>query len=148
MYVVVPKGYSMTAFSYNGRFNYTDTARIETKTEFVQPICLSLWYQMYAGRDCSLIVFKIFNGTQSSIYTANCSSEPPKQWIKISLDVRYEENPYKIALEAVFQNHSVQGVRVILIDDTSIAYRPCQGNYEHLSIYKNLHKQKNIEDFI
>lgn len=127
---VDPKGYSMVALSYDTRSSYTDTARIETNKEFVKQICFSLWYQIYNSDECSLKLLKVFNGTQISIFTAHCYSGPVNQWIKLSLDV-YEESPYKIALEAVFQSRSVQEARAILIDDTSIAYRPCQGNYEH-----------------
>lgn len=121
----------MAVIHFNGK---SETARITTDKEFVNAICLSFWYQIYnRSYDCSLTVFKIFGGIQTLLFTANSSSTPLGQWINKSVDVS-GESPFRIALEADFSYRSLQSTRTILIDDTSLALRPCQGKYEQASI--------------
>ncbi|CAC5410596.1 unnamed protein product [Mytilus coruscus] len=117
-------GYSMTVFSYRGT---ASTQHIATNNEFMEPICLSLWYQIYQnGYDCSFSIYKIYDGNRALLFTADCNSTSVNQWIKISVDV-YGKGPFKVVLEADFKHRDSAGVRAILVDDTSIAYRPCQG---------------------
>lgn len=120
-------GYSMTVLSFNG---IASTQRIATDDEFTEPLCLSLWYFIYENSyDCSFSIYKISDVNQNSIFTADCNSTSVNQWISISVDV-YGKDPFKIALEADYKQRNSTTVRAILVDDTSIAYRPCQGKCE------------------
>ncbi|CAC5410595.1 unnamed protein product [Mytilus coruscus] len=121
------QGYSMTAFSFSGT---AGTARINTDNEFMKPICLSLWYQFYIRSfDCSFSIYKISDGNQTLLFTAEGNSTSLGQWINILVDV-YEQVPFKITLEAHFKYRNSNLARAILIDDTSIVHRPCQGKCE------------------
>ncbi|XP_052070961.1 uncharacterized protein LOC127709446 [Mytilus californianus] len=116
-------GYSMYVISYSGR---AGTERIATDNEFMEPICLSLWYQIYQNSyDCSFSIFKISDENQALLFTAEGNSTSLGQWINISVDV-YEQVPFKITLEAHFKYSNSKVVRAILVDDTSIAHRHCQ----------------------
>ncbi|VDI23299.1 Hypothetical predicted protein, partial [Mytilus galloprovincialis] len=118
------RGYSMAVVHYTGT---SEKARITTDKEFVNAICLSFWYQIYNNSyDCSLKVFKISGGNPTILFTANSNSTSLGTWINKSVDF-YGGSPFRIALEADFAYRKNKSVRSILIDDTSIAFRPCQG---------------------
>lgn len=118
----------MTAVSYG---NFHGTARIVTYyIEFTQPICLSLWYQLYWNSfDCYFNIYQISDKNQVLLFTANHNFTSLAEWVNISVDC-FGQYPFKIALEADFRYRDVAAVRSILIDDTSIAYRSCQGKCE------------------
>ncbi|CAG2190853.1 unnamed protein product [Mytilus edulis] len=117
-------GYSLYAFSYDSAGG---TVRIDTDKELMQPICLSLWYQFYTNAyNCYFKIYKISGGNDTLLYTANGNQTFHNTWLNISVDV-YGQDPFKIVLEADFNLSIFSGIRAILIDDTSIAYRPCQG---------------------
>lgn len=102
-------------------------SRIDTDNEFMEPLCLSLWYQIYQnGYDCSFKICKISNGIQTLLFTAEGNSTIFNQWINISVDV-YDQVPFKITLEAHFRYRNSTATRAILVDDTSIAHMPCKG---------------------
>lgn len=118
------QGYVLNVLSYAGK---NGTARIDTDGEFKEPICLSLWYQIYAnGYDCSLSIYKISDKNQNLLFHADGNSTSFSEWINISIDVD-GQGPFKITLEADFKHRNSGAIRNILIDDTSIAYIPCQG---------------------
>lgn len=120
----ISKGYSVVAFSFIGK---AGNSRIETDKEFMEPICLSLWYQFHMNAfDCYFKIYKISDGHYTLLYTANGNSTFFNTWINITVDV-YGQDPFKITLEADFKQFNSTAVRAILIDDTSIAYRPCRG---------------------
>ncbi|CAC5410590.1 unnamed protein product [Mytilus coruscus] len=120
-------GYSINAFSYGGK---AGTTRIDSEKEFVEPICLSLWYQLYDNAfDCFFSIYKITDGNQTLLFTVDGNSSIFNTWINKSVDV-YGQDPFKIVLEADFQQRNSTAARAVLIDDTSIAYRPCEGKCE------------------
>ncbi|CAC5424397.1 unnamed protein product [Mytilus coruscus] len=117
-------GYSLLARSWGHR---AGIARIDTNAEFMEPICLSLWYQFYSNSfDCYFSIYKISGGNETLLYTVNSNPTFFNNWINILVDV-YGQDPFKIALDADFKQFNSTAVRAILIDDTSIAYRPCRG---------------------
>lgn len=121
-------GYSLNALSYGGK---AAASRIDTDKKFMEPVCLSLWYQFYINAyDCYFKIYKISDGHDTLLYTVNVNSSLFRRWINISVDV-YGQDPFKIALEADFKQLNSTATRAILIDDTSIAYRPCQGKCNH-----------------
>ncbi|CAG2210776.1 unnamed protein product [Mytilus edulis] len=108
------RGYSLTALSISGR---ADNLRINTDNEFMEPICFSLWYQLYNRcYDCSFNIYKISNEIQTLLFTA----------------------------EADFKYRKSKAVRVILVDDTSIAYRSCQGQ-QMTATCKDMNRPIRIE---
>lgn len=112
------KGYSIVAVSYSGK---AVTSRTDTDKEFMEPVCLSLWYQFGTNDyDFSFNVYKISGGHETLLYTVNGNSSMLRRWIRISVDV-YGENPFRITLEADFKQRNSTATRAILIDDTSIA---------------------------
>ncbi|VDI58152.1 Hypothetical predicted protein [Mytilus galloprovincialis] len=117
------RGHSITAIN---SYSTTGNARINTVKEFREPICLSLWYQLYSNSNaaCSFSIYKTYDGTHTLIFTTEGKSTSLRQWINISVDV-YEQVPFKLSLVANFYYSST--VRHILVDDTSIAYRQCEG---------------------
>ncbi|XP_071130562.1 uncharacterized protein [Mytilus edulis] len=121
----ISKGYSVFAISYSGT---AATSRTDTDKKFMEPVCLSLWYQFYANAfDCYFNIYKISDRHETLLYTVNgSSSQQFFRWINISVDA-YGQDPFKIALEADCKQRNSTVARAILIDDTSIAYRPCQG---------------------
>ncbi|CAG2232248.1 unnamed protein product [Mytilus edulis] len=117
------KGYSMAALSIYGT---AGTALVYTNISFMEPICLSLWYQFYHNAyDCSFSIYKITDGNQTLLFTVDGNFTFYNKWINISVDV-YGQDPFKMALEADFKQRDSTDARWIIIDDTSIAYRPCQ----------------------
>ncbi|XP_071130629.1 uncharacterized protein [Mytilus edulis] len=134
-------GYVLNVLSYAGK---NGTARIDTDGEFKEPICLSLWYQIYADSyDCSLSIYKISDKNQNLLFHADGNSTSFSEWINISIDVD-GQGPFKITLEADFKHRNSGAIRNILIDDTSIAYRPCQGQQVHSACHE-LNKPIEIE---
>ncbi|VDI78568.1 Hypothetical predicted protein [Mytilus galloprovincialis] len=117
------KDYSLAAFSYSGR---AGTARLYTKNEFTEPICLSLWYRFYRNTyDCTFSIYRITDENHTLRFTVDGNHTLFNTWINKSVAV-YGHGPFKIALEANFIQRNSTAVRTILIDDTSIAYRPCE----------------------
>ncbi|CAG2253958.1 unnamed protein product [Mytilus edulis] len=103
-------GFNIHVVSFSGR---AVTRRIATDKEFMEPICLSHT-----------------NGNQTLLFTVDGNSVLFTTWINISVNV-YGQDPFKIALESDFKQRDSTAVRSILIDDTSIAYRPCEGQQVH-----------------
>lgn len=121
------KGYSVFASSYDGN---AATSRTDTDKKFMEPVCLSLWFQFWINTyDSSLKVYKLSGGNEALIYIVNGNSTSFSRWVSISVDVYhvYGQDPFKIALEADFEQRNSTAARAILLDDISIAYRPCQG---------------------
>ncbi|VDI12533.1 Hypothetical predicted protein [Mytilus galloprovincialis] len=118
------KGHSLSAPSYSGK---AGTERIDTNNAFMEPICLTFWYQFYRNAyDCIFSIYRITDENQTLIFTVDGNSTSFNTWINKSVDV-YGQYPFKIAFEADFKHRHSIASRFILIDDTSIAYRPCQG---------------------
>lgn len=118
------KGYSLTALSFSG---IDGNLRIDTDNEFTEPICVSLWYQIYQNSyDCSFNIYKISDGNLTLLFTAEGNSTSSREWINISVDV-YDQVPFKMTLEAHFRYRNSTATRAILVDDTSIAHMPCKG---------------------
>ncbi|CAC5410593.1 unnamed protein product [Mytilus coruscus] len=93
-------GYSMTAVSYS---DFHGTARIVTDIEFTQPICLSLWYQLYWNSfDSYFNIYQISDKNQVLLFTANHNFTSLADWNNISVDC-FGRYPFKIALEADFR---------------------------------------------
>ncbi|CAG2227602.1 unnamed protein product [Mytilus edulis] len=135
------KGYSMAAFSYSGT---AGTKRIYTNNTFMEPICVSLWYQFYSNtHDCSFSIHRITGENQTLIFTSRGNATYFTKWINQSVDV-YGQDPFKIALEADFRQLNTTAVRAILIDDISIAYRPCEGQQVQSACHE-LNKPFEIE---
>ncbi|CAG2236374.1 unnamed protein product [Mytilus edulis] len=125
-------GYSIDAVSFVGK---AGTTRIGTDNEFMEPICLSIWFQFWIHTyNLSFNVYKLSGGNGALLYTVNGNSALFNRWVSISVDVYhvYGQDPFKIALEADFEQSNSNAARAILIDDISIAYRPCQG----ITIYR------------
>ncbi|XP_071130345.1 uncharacterized protein [Mytilus edulis] len=121
-------GYSIQAISWSGS---AGTARINTSNQFSEPICLSLWYQFYANCiDCNFSIYKVTDGNQTLLFTVNGTSTKSFIWINTLIDA-YGQDPFKIELEADFKHRQSDAVRAILVDDTSIRYRPCAGQQVH-----------------
>ncbi|CAG2227600.1 unnamed protein product [Mytilus edulis] len=127
-------GYSMIALSIYGT---AGTALVYTNNSFMEPICLSLWYQFYHNAyDCSFSIYKITDGNQTLLFTVDGNFTFYDKWINISVDV-YGQDPFKMALEADFKQRDSTDVRWIIIDDTSIAYRPCQEKGTRVSTFES-----------
>lgn len=94
---------------------------------------MSLWYQFHKiCNGCVLNIYQTFDKQRSLIFTENGSIlDQFNTWINISVDV-HGKGPFKIILEADFTNTTVSAVRYILIDDISIAYRPCRGKFQRI----------------
>ncbi|XP_076073117.1 uncharacterized protein LOC143044822 [Mytilus galloprovincialis] len=120
-HTVASRGYTIAATSTVG---LNSRVRINTVNEFTEPISLSLWYQLYTNtHTCSFSIYKMYVGNHTLLFTTEGKSSTLSQWNNISIDV-YEPVPFKLALEANFTNRNNDA---ILVDETSIAYRPCQG---------------------
>lgn len=136
------RGYSITATS---TVDANVTARIYTDNEFMEPICLSLWYQLYGDcHDCSFSIYTMYDGYHSLLFTTETDSTSINQWENISVDV-YEHVSFNLALEANFTDRKSNTVCSILVDDTSIAYRQCEGKY-NLNLYQQKHEQKGTRN--
>ncbi|XP_063444923.1 uncharacterized protein LOC134725210 isoform X2 [Mytilus trossulus] len=123
-------GYSINTISYNSS---AGTARIITDIEFMRPICLSLWYQYLStcvDMDCFFNIYHTSDSKETLLFRENGTSIDPGKWYNISVDVN-GIGPYKIMLEAVFNNNKSKATEAISVDDTSIAYRPCKGEEIH-----------------
>ncbi|XP_063446951.1 uncharacterized protein LOC134726476 [Mytilus trossulus] len=115
------RGYVIAAKSTIG---LNSRVHITTVNEFMEPICLSLWYHLYTKtHTCSFSIYKINVENHTLLFTTEGKSTSLNQWINISIDV-YEQVPFKLTLAANFTDRSNDA---ILVDETSIAYRPCQG---------------------
>lgn len=120
------QGYSIIVVSNS---KTAGTARIHTNNEFMGSICLTLWYQFYLNcTDCIFNIYQTSNSKEKLIITINGTSTFYNKWFNISVDIN-GKGPFGIILEALFNNSKKVPVRAILIDDTSIAYRSCQGKY-------------------
>ncbi|VDI44689.1 Hypothetical predicted protein [Mytilus galloprovincialis] len=118
---IASRGYSIAATSTVGS---NSRVRINTVNEFMDPICFSLWYQLYTNtHSCSFSIYRINVENHTLLFTTEGKSTSLNQWKNISIDV-YEQVPFKLALEANFTDRNNDA---ILVDETSIAYRPCQG---------------------
>lgn len=95
----------------------------------MEPICFSLWYQLYVNAyDCLFSIYKITDENQTLLFNADGNSTLFNTWIYTSVTI-YGQDMFKIALDADCKQSISTAVRVILIDDTSIVYRPCEGKY-------------------
>ncbi|CAG2227601.1 unnamed protein product [Mytilus edulis] len=129
------KGWSINAFSFNGE---AGSKRIVSDIEFHVPICLSLWYQFYFNAyDCLFGIFMITDEDKTLLFTVDGNSTSFNKWINISVNANGKD-PFKIALEADFTQRNSTATRFILIDDTSISYRPCKGQ----QVYSGCHDLK------
>ncbi|XP_076075954.1 uncharacterized protein LOC143046756 [Mytilus galloprovincialis] len=107
-------------------------------------ICLTLWYQFYLNcTDCIFNIYQTSNSKEKLIITINGTSTFYNKWFNISVDIN-GKGPFGIILEALFNNSKKVPVRAILIDDTSIAYRSCQGE-QILSTCRDMRKPVRIE---
>ncbi|XP_071132982.1 uncharacterized protein [Mytilus edulis] len=121
------RGYTINAFSWNGK---AGTTRIDTDRKFMEPICLSFWYQFYRNSsDCFFSIYKITDGNKFLLFTVDSKSTLFNTWIKKSVNV-YARDPFRITLEAYFKQRTSTEIRLIVIDDTSIQYRPCEYNFQ------------------
>lgn len=144
MFLVAFRGYSMVVFSYHGT---AKKARIITDKKFVNGICLTFWYQFFnKSYDCSLMVYKHSGGNQTLLFTVDGNSSSFDRWINQSVDL-FGSSPFKIALEADFSYRYSTLQRAILIDDTSIAYRPCQGEYKLDHKQQNHYQKSKIKNY-
>lgn len=79
----------------------------------------------------------MYVGNDTLLFTTEGKSKSLQQWHNISIDV-YEQVPFKLVLEANFTGRNNDA---ILVDETSIAYRPCQGKHkQELILVKTLTK--------
>lgn len=131
LFIVAHPGFSIHAYFYSGK---AGTTSIDTEKEFMEPICLSLWYQFYRNTvDCVFSIYKITGVNQTLLFTVKDNVTLFTKWVYISVNV-HGQDLFKIALMADCKERFSKAVRVILIDDTSIAYRPCEGKCEVESI--------------
>ncbi|XP_076073384.1 uncharacterized protein LOC143044989 isoform X2 [Mytilus galloprovincialis] len=77
------------------------------------------------------------------LFTMDGNSTSFNKWINISVNANGQD-PFKIALEADFTQRSSKAIRTILVDDTVIAYRPCEGQQVHSTCLK-LNEQIEID---
>lgn len=124
VFILGMNGYSLQAVSWSGS---AGNALIQTDNKFMGSICLSLWYHFISNSyDCSFSVYRVSGVNETLIYTVYGNSASFDRWISISVDA-YGQDPFKVILKAEFKQLNSTAVRAILIDDTSIAYRPCRG---------------------
>lgn len=120
----------MLAISYQ---RTAGTARIHTENKFMRPVCLSLWYQFGSiCMDCFFNIYHTSDGQDTRIFSENGTFINRSEWYNIAVDVN-GISPFKIFLEAVFNDNKSEVPEAILVDDTLITYRPCKGKYKYNS---------------